>query len=317
MSLDKACMIAIKNCMNVQKNETVLIVTDNKSRSLGYSLLEAALKLKCEAGIMEMRERDNHGEEPPGFVAEAIKSAAAVLIPTTKSLSHTDARRKATEAGSRIATMPGITEEMMIRTLNADYYKIARLSNHISQILTDGAEAYITSPSGTEISLCLRGRNGKADTGLLHDIGSFGNLPAGEAMIAPVEGNTHGVFVVDGAMAGLPTLDNPIVIYINQGCIEQIEGGNSAGQFKKIIEDTKDPNAKNVAELGIGTNDKAKLGSSLLEVEKVLGTVHLGFGDSISMGGKVSAPIHVDGVTQKPTVKIDGTTIIRDGNLCL
>ncbi len=136
-------------------------------------------------------------------------------------------------------------------------------------------------------------------------------------MIAPVEESARGVFVVDGAMAGLDTLDQPIFIYIKQGFIEKIEGGESARQFKNMIEDTKDKNAKNVAELGIGTNEKAKLGSSLLEVEKVLGTVHVAFGDSLSLGGKVSAPIHVDGVALEPTMEIDGATIIRNGAFCI
>ncbi len=181
MSLENACTIAVKDCMNIQKNESVLIVTDRKTRSLGYALLDAALKLEAEAGILEMIERSNHGEEPPGFVADALKSVESALIPTTKSLTHTKARREATASGARIATMPGITEEMMIRTLNADYHEIARLSNKISHILSGGSEVKITTSAGTDLSFSIEGRYGMADTGMLHDRGSFGNLPAGEA----------------------------------------------------------------------------------------------------------------------------------------
>lgn len=43
-----------------------------------------------------------------------------------------------------------------------------------------------------------------------------------------------------------------------------------------------------MAEFGIGTNYKAKLVGLILEDEKVFGTIHIAFGNNLSMGGRIS-----------------------------
>ncbi len=71
----------------------------------------------------------------------------------------------------------------------------------------------------------------------------------------------------------------------------------------------------NVAELGIGTNDSARLTGNILEDEKILGTIHVAFGDNHSFGGNIRVPSHQDGVVMAPTVTIDGTTVLDGGKL--
>ena len=68
-----------------------------------------------------------------------------------------------------------------------------------------------------------------------------------------------------------------------------------------------------VAELGIGTNEKALLCGNTLEDEKVYGTVHIAFGTNTSFGGKNKADCHMDGIILKPTLYLDGKKIIADG----
>ena len=72
-------------------------------------------------------------------------------------------------------------------------------------------------------------------------------------------------------------------------------------------------NSRNVAELGVGTNKQATLTGKVLEDEKVFGTVHIAFGDNSSMGGNVEVESHLDGILLKPTLIIDGKTIINNG----
>jgi aminopeptidase len=136
--LSKAARIALKDCMAVKPDETVLIITDPLRRKIGLALFEEALKLGNEAFLLEMKTREMNGEEPPGQVAEMMKLADVVLCPTTKSLTHTDARREACKAGSRVGTLPGITEEVMIRTMSADYHRIAELTYKVTEVLDKG-----------------------------------------------------------------------------------------------------------------------------------------------------------------------------------
>jgi len=71
----------------------------------------------------------------------------------------------------------------------------------------------------------------------------------------------------------------------------------------------------NLAELGIGTNEKAELTGNILEDEKILGTAHVAFGASAAIGGEVQVPVHLDVVVLKPTVELDGEPLVRDGEL--
>ena len=66
------------------------------------------------------------------------------------------------------------------------------------------------------------------------------------------------------------------------------------------------PLARNLAELGIGINPKARLIGNVLEDEKVGGTVHVALGDNSTFGGDVVAGIHLDGIITRPKVFVDG-----------
>jgi leucyl aminopeptidase (aminopeptidase T) len=263
---------------------------------------------------MEMVPRLSNGEEPPAAVAAAMQEADVVLLVTEKSLSHTRARRKANEQGARIASLPGLTREMMARALNADYEQIGILSKSISDLLTKGRRARLTTPAGTDLFFDLTGREGRPDTGVYRDQGMFGNLPAGEAYIAPVEGTTQGILVVDGSMAGIGKLKHPITIHIQDGYADEILGGEEAEQLNALLQ-PHGKKGRNIAELGIGTNQQALLTGEVLEDEKILGTVHVALGDNHTIGGIVEVPSHLDGVILSPTLEIDGKIIMAEGRL--
>ncbi len=313
--LDKACEIAIVNCMGAKPKEKILVITDNVKREIGYALYSNALRLGYEALYTEIKEGKMHGEEPPKYVADLMLKFDVIFIPTAKSMTHTNARRNASAKGARVATFPGITKDVMIRGMNADYEKIAKLTIKLAKMLDKAETARVTAPNGTDITMYLNGRKGIASKGLFRKKGESGNLPTGEAFIAPLEGKTEGVFVVDGSMSGVGKIsDKPIKITVKKGFVEKISGGKEARKLRALIKPYGEK-AKNIAEFGIGTNDGVRLSGNLLEDEKVLGTVHIAIGDNKSMGGKVDAPIHLDGVIKKPTVWLDGKMIMKDGKL--
>jgi leucyl aminopeptidase (aminopeptidase T) len=310
--LFKAAQVAISNCLAVKKGESVLIITDAPERKIGYAFWEAAKEAGAEAMLLEILPRTSNGEEPPEAVAKLMKDFDILIIPTSKSMSHTNARREACEAGARCVTLPGIIEDTMERTLNADYNEIAQRSIRMAELVNSGKVARVTTPAGTDISMSLEGRVCHEDTGLVHNPGDFSNLPAGEAYIAPVEGTANGIIVVDGAMVG--KVKEPIRIVVKDGYATQITGGKSAAELEAMLEPFGQP-GRNVAELGIGTNHKAQIVGNVLEDEKVMGTVHMALGDNKSMGGKVSVQSHLDGILLKPTLWIDDKKIMENGVL--
>jgi len=239
-----------------------------------------------------------------------------VICVTSKSLTHTAARREACARGARVGTMPGITEDMMLRCMNADYQAIAQRCYRLVEILENGNELRVTTSAGTDITLYRGNRKPHASTGLLPNPGDWGNLPSGETYFAPMEGTSQGVIVFDGSMAGIGKLKQSIRIMVRDGYAVEITGGPEAEKLNALV-DKHGQVARNIAEFGIGTNDQAKISGLILEDEKVMGTVHIALGDNVSMGGAISVQSHLDGLIKKSTVYLDGRVIMEKGKLVI
>lgn len=308
--LERGARIVLKDCMSVKEKETVLIITDTIKRRIGEALFTVSVKLKTEAALVIILPRMWHGEEPPRFVAEAMKYADVVVCPTRFSMTHTSARKRACETGTRIATMPGITEEMFSKGgITANYEELENFTKYIAKRLTKAKIATLIKDT-SRLTLDLKGRKAIASTGLIRRPGEGGNLPSGEAYIAPIEGKSHGTITIDGSMAGIGRLKSSIRIVVKDGYVSDIRG-KLADTLKKILGPSKE--ARNIAELGIGTNNKARLTGNILEDEKVYGTVHIAFGNNSTFGGMIKTDIHIDGVIKKPTLYLDGELIIKEG----
>ena len=313
-ALLSASVVAIRDCMGAQAGERVLVVTDEPLRRIGYALRQAALTLGHEVLLVEMLPRATNGEEPPAAVAALMTQVDVVLCPTSKSLTHTDARRAASAAGVRVATLPGVTEDIMVRCMNADYGRIAERTRRICALMAETRTVRVQAPAGTALTMPVAGRQAHASSGLFREKGQWGNLPTGEAYLAPVEGASNGVLVVDGSMAGVGMTSQPIRIVVKDGYATDITGGPEAGKLAALLE-PHGRDARTVAEFGVGTNDRATLTGVILEDEKVMGTIHVAFGDNKSMGGSVRVASHLDGLVLQPTVWFDDRMIMEKGKL--
>jgi leucyl aminopeptidase (aminopeptidase T) len=175
----------------------------------------------------------------------------------------------------------------------------------------------LKTPNGTNIVLSKEGRKALADTGKLKQAGSFGNLPAGEVFFAPLEGTARGSLVLEWA----PTrhLDSPVTLIVEEGSVVGIQGADAYADVlrKKLAERRENGN---VAEVGIGTNERATRPDNILESEKILGTIHIALGDNSTFGGRVKTPFHQDFVFFRPTVVLTDskgiqTMLMKGGKL--
>ncbi len=312
MPLDKSTKIVLKDCMGLKSSESCLIVTDNQLKSIGGALYKNALKISRKSRLILTTMPKTHGAEPPKRIAEEMLGYDVILLPTSKSLSHTKARENASRKGARIASMPGITKEMMKRAMNVEFNKIKSINEKIIKSLNKKNKVRITTKKGTDVEFFVKGRKWLGDGGIYTKKGAFGNLPAGEVFIAPLEGKINGTIVVDASVGSLGKVDKNIKIDVKNGFIACITGGKTANQFKNSL---KNKLYKNVAELGIGTNYKAKITGNVLEDEKVFGTCHIAFGNSRHFGGLVDVPFHVDVVIKKPAIYADGALVMKGGKL--
>jgi leucyl aminopeptidase (aminopeptidase T) len=311
--LDRAVRAVVKDCLGVKPAEEVLVVCNPATRRVGERLREEAADAGAEAILAVISERPSHAAEPPRTVAEAMAAADVILAPTVQSLSHTAARKRATDAGARCATLPGVTEEMLARVMSADLEGLRRKGHAMADALDAASGAQITDANGTDLSLDLSDREAIPDAGELTEPGAFGNLPCGEGFISPANGS--GTLVVDGSLAGIGLAEKPVELVIEGGHLTSARGGQGMAFMELLTMHGED--GTNIAELGIGTNEKAILTGEILEDEKILGSCHVAFGASAGIGGTVQVPVHLDCIIMKPTVELDGETIVRDGELLI
>lgn len=297
------------SCLAVKPGEEVLIVTDDSRKAIGEALYQAAGNLGCEKILMVMGEREVSGQEPPKAVAAAMKEADVVIAPTAQSLTHTNARIEAAKAGTRVATMPGITEEMFSRgAMTADYTAVEKLTETITEMLTKASSARIEKDRKV-LTINLNGRDGVPSPGVYREAGKCGNLPSGEAYIAPLEDGSDGEMIIDGSMVGIGKLDSPLHMVISGGKLRSVAGEKSENLDILLKNETNGT----LCELGIGTNEAAILNGIILEDEKVYGTVHIAFGTNTSFGGVNKAECHMDGIILRPTLYLDDVKVIEDG----
>ena len=307
--LTEAAETAIEQCLDVVPGESVVVVTDDRRAPIGEALYAAALGATDDATILRYPPAEQHGTEPPTPVAAAMAESDVFLAPTTKSLSHTRARGAACEAGSRGATLPGITEDVFTTGLDADYAAIEAACDDVLGQVAGADEIRVTSPAGTDITFGIGDREWLADTGMVHEPGEFSNLPAGEVFVAPE--TATGTYVVDGTMMphGLLDDDQQLRFEVEDGLVTEIDDEAIRADVEAAAESVGDA-AYTLAELGIGTNVGVDelVGSVLLD-EKAGGTVHIAIGDNAGIGGETDAPIHLDGILRDPIVYADGDEI--------
>ncbi|WNS76590.1 aminopeptidase [Bacillus sp. DTU_2020_1000418_1_SI_GHA_SEK_038] len=291
----------LNNNLHLKENEHILIVTDSELVDIAKIFFQAGEELGNETIMMLMTPRSKSGEEPPFHVSEVMRSVEVVLCITKHSLTHTKARKLASASGARIATMPGITIDMLQKgAITADYIEVEKLTECYSKLL-DAGSAVVIKKENTHLSFSIQGRESIRSTGIFREKGESGNLPSGESYIAPIEDSANGTILVDGTIAGIGVLSEPITLTIENGRLMEASGTDGM----KLLELLGDGKGRNIAEFGIGTNKSARLTGNLLEDEKVFGTVHIAFGSNKSFGGENEAGVHIDCVINEPSVWID------------
>ena len=191
--LDRAVRTVVRDCLVVREGEDVLVVANPATQTIGERLRDEAQDAGGDSVLAVMSDRAQHGAEPPVAVAAAMREADVIIVPTVQSLSHTAARRVATDAGARAATLPGVTEEMLARVMSADMGEIRRRGRAVADILTAGSEARITCPNGSDLVLSLDGRTGIPDAGELSEPGALGTCHAARG--SSLHGTTPGTAV--------------------------------------------------------------------------------------------------------------------------
>ncbi|MGI6687017.1 MAG: aminopeptidase [Christensenellales bacterium] len=315
LEMAKGAHTLINICAKVKPGEQVLVITEQSMLSIAESLVSTVYGAGAEATLMVMTPRQVNGQEPPMSVAQAMKASDVFFCVVNRSITHTQAVKQAVAAGSRGLVLTQFSEKMMIQGgMTADFVAAAPLCKAMAKALAGAEAVHLTTPQGTDLRFSARGRRGNALYGLVEP-GEFSTVPTIEANVSPLEGSANGVIVADASIPylGIGLLEEPVVCRVKDGFITDISGGRQAEVLKQDWASHNDPNVYNIAEMGVGLNPQCRFIGFMLEDEGVMGSVHIGTGTSITLGGTVQAACHYDLIMTGATIVADGKTLLKDG----
>ncbi len=312
-------------CLAVKPGERFQALVDEPFSDIGTRLCDAALAAGAASAacvVVPDRARPLLGSYEPLVASLTATDAICFWFVHIHDGEFAGFRKplyaRAREIGTRIAFGGHMDHSILEHEMAADYGALRELTARLGERMAGSTRVRVTTPGGTDCTFDVTGREWKLDDGVLDRPGAFGNLPAGEAFVAPLATGADGVCVIDRSIAlgDVGLVDEPIRLTFERGRIVSVEGGRSADSTRTAIAEAG-AGADVVAELGIGTNAGARITGSIITDEKVLGTAHVAFGDNASgsYGGDNRAAIHVDGVMADATIEADGVVVMRTGVL--
>jgi len=326
----EAARNALENVLEAVAGESIVIVCDEEKREVGAAFAEGALALGLWTRLMILKTGEEMRKEVPSHLLEVLTHQKPdIYVNLMRDLREETPFRikviklETRDHRARLGHCPGVTLDMLTKgalALTAEEHKgMQGFADKLLHVLEGTVKIELRSPSGTNLSLSVEERPFITDTKLDWKTMKWMNLPTGEVFAAPVENSLSGRLVCDMAIGGIGPIKTPVEIVAKDGKVEKVRSKN-----KDVLRGVKETFATDewsdvVGEFAFGINPKARFIEEFLEAEKILGTVHIAFGDNTDMlGGKNPSKNHMDFLMSKPTVKIikengKAVTIMENG----
>jgi 2,5-dihydroxypyridine 5,6-dioxygenase len=325
IELAKVFQVPLK--LNCKAGDKILIITDTQMDPLLWQgLSTAAYGLDMEPTVTIMTARAHHAANPTGSICAASLDPEVdmVVYLTSTAMAHARLTDDLVEAGKKFILMEELTTAMLKPGGPAwvDYPKMNELGLRIADVYTKGKQVTVTCPNGTQLTASIEGRPGRSVAGIplaLHP-GKGGGcaFPDGEAHVCPVEDTGEGKVVFDLTAHSVGSLKEHIILTVKKGYVTQIDGGDQARAWAKILEKADDPASYNCpAEVSIGLNKNVVPTGSMRTDKKMYGTSHIGVGDTMVLGGTCHAKLRLEGVIRHPEIAVDGQVLCRGGKILL
>lgn len=316
---------ALKNLFNPSAADKALILSDTYSQNIARAFSEALGRLNCCVDSYLIEDNFRPLKEIPEELEGLLHEKTIVLniirafpdeIPfRIKWILRVEETKKI-----KMGHMPGITEVMMLNSVNVDFNKMRLTADRLLSGVENAVQMHITTSEGTDITLGVKGRDFISDIGVKE--GGMCNIPCGEIYCAPLETEADGVVVFNASIGDIGLLNRPLKVFVRRGEIIKFQS-DDADLVKRITELTElDIDARVIGELGIGVNPGAHIKGNMLEDEKTLGTAHIAFGNNEDFpgGGKNRSQIHRDYLFFRPTIEVayrngQKKYLIREGSI--
>lgn len=317
---------AIRTCMGVKASDRVFVLTDRVTGPIGRLLSEEAAEVGAQA---VMREIEQFGPRPMTELTDGLRRELLAFRPT---VTFYAAASQPGELPFRMALrvfltqelkvrhghMPGVTPQLMVEGMRADYKVVAALTRAVYDLARETSEIRVTTPDGTDLTAQISPRlRWVPSTGIYHEQGQWGNLPEGETFTCPqtLDGTLVAHILGDYFSEKYGVLEHPVIFHIADGRVAAVECKNAAIAVEMTDYLDSSENGRRAGEFAIGTNiGLKKLTGNLLQDEKLPG-VHVAFGNPYphETGADWSSKVHVDVIPIHCAIAMDGQFIMRDG----
>jgi leucyl aminopeptidase (aminopeptidase T) len=325
MDASEAAKNALRCVLEAKKGESIVIFCDHEKIDIGKAFANGALKIDLQTRLVELKASvEGFRKEVPSQLMEILtKQAIDIYINLLRGMREETPFRiklvkmETKDRKARLGHCPGVTLDMLtegaLALATEEHTLMQSFAKKLIQKLSQTVKVKISSPSGTNVSLSVEGRPFFTDTVIDWKTMKWMNLPTGEVIVAPRESSLEGELVCDLAIGGIGPLKTPVTLTVRDGVVQ---GSSSEdAQVLRRVRDSlnTDEGSKIVGEFAFGINPKARFVEEFLEAEKVLGTIHIAFGNNSDMlGGKNQSENHMDFLISKPTVQIfnkDGSSV--------
>jgi aminopeptidase len=316
MEAAEAARNALECVLEAKKGETIMIFCDDEKTDVCEPFSIGALKLGLKTRLIKLKTEPTLRKDIPLEIKEIFtKQRTDIFVNLLRgNREETTFRIKLTELETedrkaRLAHCPGITLDMLTDGALAltikDHREMQDFAKSLIQRLGQASRVEITNSAGTNISMSVERRPFFTDTMIDWNRLSWMNMPTGEVTVAPVEDSLEGELICDMAIGGIGPIKAAVGIKAKEGKVQKTESQDDR-VLRSVEESLKtDSRAKIVGEFAFGINPKARFVEEFLEAEKILGTVHVAFGNNSDMpGGRNPSSNHMDFLISKPTVKI-------------
>jgi leucyl aminopeptidase (aminopeptidase T) len=323
--LEPGARNAVEVCLAIKPGERVALIADEASKEVAASIAAALDRVGAPAEqILIERVAARPLAGPPVEVIAALEGCDAGILCVQPQQGELSTRMGIVAVVERrrirYAHMVGVTPQIMMQGMRADYLLVDRLSTRLCERMRTARSLTVKTPFGTSLTASFDPALHWIKTSGLINTRYWSNLPAGEVFTTPA--SVDGVFVCNataGDYFGPKYGDlspSPLTLEISGGRL------TSARCARKELEQEfwdychTDESSDRVGELAFGTNlALTDMIGILLQDEKVPG-VHLAFGDPYGSqtGADWKSRTHIDVLTRECDVWIDDLQVISRGS---
>lgn len=315
----EAARRVVQICMRVEKGQQLLVITDPfvMPRRIGEAIALAAEMEGAKVVTMVVPVPQHHGEEPLPMVQAAVTRADMLFLAGDKylPLGHSSSHDEAFKRQLRVYATMSATESYFCRPLDAEQVRqIKEQTDRLSRLLSDAKRARVTSETGTNISVSLEGRT----AGSFNPLDGVMVLDYAEAAIAPVEHTAEGVLVIDEVDGWGVPLERPMALEVKKGRVVEVGASDPKERARMQQLLATDANSNVICELALGSSHTVptRLTGSRYDYGR-LGCSHFAVGRNTALRGPIQSKIHVDFQLARPTVELDGATVVSNGELVI